>query len=299
MASLESPAFQIAWAKIVARASIDEAYRNRVKQDPVAVFSEQGFTADNPNALVDYVKEHLQSTVDAINQMTASQTSSQGRSGTVACFPCLPCSSPCATQATATQATIAPPMLGQACLAGRATQMEADFNCWGSAATVGSAGSFCGTAGSVGTAGTFGCAGNEVGTTTSMGAARISPEAVAFSCNASIGTVGSLGSWCGTAGTTGTFGSAGVAGATSTPLATSSTPSVSCRGTIATFAPAGSVGDGRTPNLNSGATLGSFATFCGTMASASSQRPSPSTQTPFTPPVGGCGSLPCWGTSGA
>ena len=204
------------------------------------------------------------------------------------------------------------------------SDMGRSFNCWGTAATLGSAGSFCGTAGTAGTGGTFGCGGGLINqpqmVNANMGGATAGGGTAAgggtsgtmagrgFNCLGSIGTAASFGSVCGTAGSAGTvgcFGSAvqqpmnmmsnaaatmGGSGAMSTQLsgatggmATAGSDmgwSLNCWGTAATqgstgsfCGTAGTVGPGGNfgcsgdvaaqDSANSGATLGSFATYCG------------------------------------
>jgi hypothetical protein len=306
---VDTPKFKLAWARIVARAAFDEAFRNRVLQDPAPVFAEYDVTSSNADEIKTYVSAHLQPALDAIAVQRSAQEAADTSGRSISCWPStgtatqatatatqacggLPCwmgqagtaaagsggagpgaavtsgrsiscwpSTGTATQATGATATQAcgglPCWMGQAGgtaagLGGADAGAAAQFNCWGSAACIGSAGSWCGTAGTVGTGGTFGCGGGAQQMQLAAGQATMGGAAAQFNCVGSIGTAGCIGSWCGTAGsaaTVGTFGSA------------------------AQQMAAGQGAD----DLSSGATLGSFATYCGCIGGGQGNIGSPAT----------------------
>ncbi len=114
-------------------------------------------------------------------------------------------------------ATIVSPSVAQAVRSTRlgysgitAPPIQTD-GCWGSAGTVGSAGSFCGCAGSVGTAGSYGSHVRD--TVAQRAAAPIASTQLGTvqmdGCWGSAGTFGSAGSFCGCAGSAGTAGTYG------------------------------------------------------------------------------------------
>ena len=262
MDAFDSSEFKIAWAKVVARASVDMAFRTRVPNDAIAVFSEYGLTLSDDSALKDYVASNFKTALDATELQRGQQQASDTSGRPISCYS-YPCSDPCATQACRTPCWAATNQFpspvgsglgacGTTCIGGTmqstqlsgggggdaATMATSDmgrmrFNCWGSAATIGCAGSFCGCAGTAGTGGTFGCGGGAQ-SMQMTGAASFGAPA-----NQAGGTVG--------------YGGGGMQ---STQL---------------------------TGNVNSGATLGSFATYCGSFGGGGSQ-PSP-------------GRAACWGTA--
>ena len=81
----ESPTFKLAWARIVARASIDPNLAEEYQKDPSRAFEQQGFTAPDKQALDDYVKAHLRPAINAIEStetkspVTANYGAAQAR----------------------------------------------------------------------------------------------------------------------------------------------------------------------------------------------------------------------------
>jgi hypothetical protein len=353
MATFDNSEFKLAWAKVVARASIEAAFRTRLVNDSVGVFAEYGVVAVDKDELDAYLRDNLKRALDLIEQQRSQQQSAQTQSGanvfhTTGCGgdPCF-----CATQAThipcwatpnlqsggansggrgnnmgtattfttgggycgcmcsgtivATAATSGNSMmstqLGGAATAASGgavgTDAGARFNCLGSVGSAGSFGSWCGTAGSLATAGTFGSAvaNNQLaaaagagtfgggtmqstqlgGAATAASGGAVGTDAGArFNCLGSVGSAGSFGSWCGTAGslaTAGTFGSA------LTQLASAPGAGAFGGGTMQST----QLGGAASAGVNSGATLGSFATYCGCIGGSN--------------PYGGPASV-CWGT---
>ena len=226
MSNLESPEFKIAWAKAVARAAVDEASRQRLIQDPVAVFAEHGFTPTSEQELKDFVSAHLKPALDAIENQNSQQKSQSTSTG------------------SATPFAGAPSSAGIGCLASSQTYLSAapcscssnpTLPCWGAPS---SGGPVSGGAGQCAACGCM-CGYPPIGTLpcycwscaaptstqltggASSGLASAGmTDAGKFNCLGSIGTVGSFGTVCGCAGsaaTAGTFGSAITAVAGGTP----------------------------------------------------------------------------------
>jgi hypothetical protein len=296
MAVEDAPEFKLAWARVVAEAATDSAFRTDLEQDPVAVFAEHGYAATTDarkKRLSEYVHSHLEPALDAIAQRGEAVDNAAKASGSSS-LVCATAGSATATQAcdcsgSATRATTLPcwggsPSSGARINAGASDVTGSQFDqptqfaSWGTAATLGSFGCFCGTAGTGGTAGTFGSAGvtagNQLagaatgGTSATMSGAANRGDfgtsssgnfgtAAQFGSIGCIGTAACFGSVCGTAGSAGTVGCFGCGG---THLAATQVDDIT----------------------TSGATLGTAATYCGTVAS--SGQPSVATRDA------------CWGT---
>jgi hypothetical protein len=358
MAVEDAPEFKLAWARVVAEAATDSAFRTDLEQDPVAVFAEHGYAATTDarkKRLSEYVHSHLEPALDAIAQRGEAVDNAAKASGSSS-LVCATAGSATATQAcdcsgSATRATTLPcwggsPSSGARINAGASDVTGSQFDqptqfaSWGTAATLGSFGCFCGTAGTGGTAGTFGSAGvtagNQLaGAATGGTSATMSGMAnrgdfstaaqfgtygppCACGCNC-VGTNGSIATMAtsrprvmstqlaGTAtmGTSATMSGAANRGDFGTSSSgnfgtTAQFASIGCIGTAACFGSvcgtagsAGTVGcfgcggthltDLTSADITtSGATLGTAATYCGTVAS--SGQPSVATRDA------------CWGT---
>ena len=177
---------QLAWAKIVARASVDPDFLARVRSDARAVFAEFGValaadfdlakglapTLDEALATIAQQRSYAQGGSMANSNATSFTQGTVASQATHASQASFPCSG----------------SWGQGAAGGRAA---AAGNCWGSAGTIGSAGTFGGCAGTVGTGGCYGCAGDAA-----MGAAG-GRAAAAGNCWGSAGTIGSAGTFGG------------------------------------------------------------------------------------------------------
>lgn len=194
MSSFNTSDFKIAWAKIVARASVDETFLSRLSSDAISVFSEYGFTEASQHQLQEYINKHLQNAIDSIalqkeQQQSVSNLPSQrfyqeytekgarpvpeyNRTMQQPDMYTYGSQGACAygSQGTYNVGTSASSYANRAPISGASsTRLSGPISnmsaasyspiadCWGSAGTFGSAGSFCGCAGSVGTAGSYGC----------------------------------------------------------------------------------------------------------------------------------------------
>jgi hypothetical protein len=93
--------FRLAWARVVAEAATDSAFRADLEQDPVAVFAEDGYaatTAASKKRLTESVRAHPGPAVDAIAQQEEAVDNAGKTSGS----PSLACAT--TASATATQA---------------------------------------------------------------------------------------------------------------------------------------------------------------------------------------------------
>lgn len=275
MADFESAEFKIAWARIVAQAAVDAAFRQRLEKDAKSVFAEHGCTDATEKQLADYVKAHLQAAIDAVEHSQDAAGSAEAPAGDTAeappgpqpapqgspqgncalCFPCYPCAGPTTGTGTA-QGTQSPAQLGDRTMATSSTMM-----CSGTTGQGLSATTMCqATTGCLPTTASYPCAGTYIGsqaasTRLTGGAGRLSTSVQpnAFDCWGSAATFGSYGSFCGTAGTAGTAGSFGSA------VAAETLPSAGAGRIGATMSPC----------------------YCATQASTGSQGTAP----------------PCWGAS--
>ena len=200
-ADLRSPEVQIAWARIVARAAVDEAFRRRLVTDPRAVFEEFGVKLDRAvdlnkdfsppldEVLADIERQKAQFAANAAAAVGVGVLGSGSSPGAAQPGAGLSGNAMATLDCFGTFSTAGCPIgtIGtQACLgtiSGKETDamsnmagmgstqlgaslsgrmdMGRSFSCWGSAGTIGSWGTFGGSAGTVGTGACFGSAGGK------------------------------------------------------------------------------------------------------------------------------------------
>lgn len=172
MADYQSPQFQIAWAKMIARAAVDKDFLKALKENPVAVFKEFGVEVDQKIDLNKDVSPTLDEALESIRRQEAQAAAVAGITGSA-------------------------PFTGQQPVSG------GTFGCFG---TYGSGG---GTFATFGTGGSAGGAQPPAGSSFPLGSAGTSGGTVGTSSGAAFNCLGSLGSF-GTVGgcafTAGTFG---------------------------------------------------------------------------------------------
>jgi hypothetical protein len=225
---INSTDLQIAWAKIIARAAVDNSFCKVLRDNPVSVFKEYGFTVPKGFDVNKDISPPLDETLSSI-AMQRAQAAAQpsGPIGATAAYSMGSASGACLASAPGSgqgsQGSLCVGTVASADCAGGGAAGSQRYGSPAAGATLGTFGTYCGA-----TAGTAGTAGAAPGGPVSGG------------CWGSAGTVGSAGTFGGSAGSVGSAGSYGSAGgAASTQLY---------------------------GNPAAGATLGSVGTYCGASA---------------------------------
>lgn len=271
------------WIRLLARVVSDPAFRDLVKSDLQKALAEYEIKTDRPE---EFIKQLTPTIEDALR--LADVLSKQPQSG-----------APTQCYGTATYQCIVSTAGGQGMNSG-----PVSGKCWGSAGTVGSAGTFGGSAGTVGTGACYGCAGDKMmamggglPTVATMACPPTTGCPATAPCVGSIAAqgqgpssgacAGTLGSYGGTAGTFGSLGGGAMGG----PM------SGKCSGTFGTAGCVGTVGG----CAGSAGTVGSYGSAGVMMASAFGPGPSgggaTGTTASYCDPCAGTSystGVPCW-----
>jgi hypothetical protein len=174
------PEFQLAWARLIARAAVDKDYLDALRKDPVTAFKELGVDV---NKEIDLNKDVVPTLNDALasirqQELLAASAVVAGATGTGS-----------AGTPTGTFGTLS----------------GAGLSCLGSLGSFGTIGGCAGTAGSFGSylQGAPGMIGGSGGSATQLTSCMGSSSGAAFNCLGSAGSFGTIG---GCAFTAGTFG---------------------------------------------------------------------------------------------